>query len=338
MLALVSSGCADSRTTGTQADAGPAPTAAPIVVETSTSLPPPPPQPELRLPAWNGYSGAVTWTFDDGFRSHLEVIAPMFAEMGIGVTFYPTCASIVFDPEGWQAVADLGHEVANHTMTGLAAGPETDIEEIAGCDTVIEEIIGGNSATFAYPDGVVDEPYLSYSQENHLAARGVDLPFESLQTGIFDWYDVPAFGLGGDPTVGPDGEILNAESGIATLEDQQGWLTLLVHAVDESGFARISRSEIEELLAAIAERDLWQASFVDVATHGRMREAFRRLVPERIEGGWQFSWVAIGGMSDVAIRIGLSDGHLEQNGTPVPVEDGFALIDARVGAFRWFPD
>ena len=280
----------------------------------------------------------MTWTFDDGFASHLDVIAPFFAELGIDVTFYPTCASIVFDPEGWQAVADLGHEVANHTMTGVAAGPETDVEEIAGCDTVIEEVIGTDSATFAYPDGVVDEPYLSYTRSNHLAARGVDLPFESLETGVFDWYNVPAYGLGGDPIVGPAGEILDPELAIATVGERGGWLTLLVHAVDESGFARVSQTEIEELLGLVGGHDLWQASFVDVATHGRMREAFRRLAPERIEGGWQFSWETTGGMSDVPIRIGLSDGYLVQNDEPVPVDDGFALIDARVGAFRWFPD
>lgn len=279
----------------------------------------------------------MTWTFDDAYASHLNVIAPMFAELGVDVTFFPTCTAIVFDPEGWQSAMELGHEVANHTMTHVAAGPDVDVDEIAGCDTVIEVVLGVESATFAYPDGTIDEPYSTYSRENHLAARGTDLPFAMLESGgMYDWHALQAFGLGGAPTIGPGGEVLTAELAVDAAAAGSGWLTLIVHAVDEPGFASISLAEIEQLLATIGEHDLWHASFVDVATHLRMREAFRRLQSELSDGGWRFTWIPVEGMSDLPIRLEVSHGSVHQNGAPVPVEDGFALIDARVGAFDWF--
>lgn len=292
------------------------------------------------MPAWNGHDAALSWTFDDGFASHTDVVSPLFNQLGIEVTFYPTCQAIVFDPDAWQAVAAAGHEIANHTMTHAVAGPDTDPAEIEGCDTVLNEVIGAESATFAYPNGVVDEPYYSYTQAHQVAARGTAFPQQHIRANsTFDWYAIPGIALGEErPTDDADEAEARPIDGLASAVEQRGWLSLIIHAIDEPGYARIPLSELQTVLDASLEYDFWQATFADVATHLRLQQVFRTIVPEAIDGGWHYAWTPVTGMTDVPIRVALTAGRIEQDGTPVATEDGFALIDARVGGFDWFAD
>lgn len=281
----------------------------------------------------------MSWTFDDASPSHLDLIAPLFAEMGVEVTFFPTCSAIVFDPDGWRAAVDMGHEVANHTMTHIPAGPSTDRDEIEGCDTVVEEVLGVESATFAYPNGTVDEPYYTYTKANHLAARATVYPNPHIRaTGVYDWHALPGIGLGEVWSTDADADAAFARQldGFSAGVQERGWIIFIVHAIDEPGYARMPFDNLQTVIDAVAEHDIWEATFVDVATHMRMQQLWRSMVPEAIDGGWTYSWTPLDGMSDVPIRIAVPAGRLEQDGVEVPVVEGYAHIDARTGSFEWF--
>ena len=264
----------------------------------------------------------------------------MFAEMGVEVTFFPTCAAILFNPDEWQAVVDLGHEVANHTMTHVPAGPDVDPAEIEGCDTIVEDVLGVESATFAYPNGTIDEPYYSYTQANHLAARGTTYPRVQIRaTGPYDWHALPGVALGEvwDTDADATASLTRQLDAVAAAVTERGWLIYIVHAIDEPGYARMPLADLQAAIDTVAEHDIWQAPFVDVATHMRMQQAWRGVSPESIDGGWRYSWPPLDGMSDVPILMSVSAGRVEQDGVDVPVVDGYASIDARVGSFDWYP-
>ena len=89
--------------------------------------------------------------------SHLDRVVPYLDELGRPGTFYPTCSLVLSDAERWRAASER-HEIANHTMTHAVAGPDTDPAEITTCHEVLLETIGVESRTFAYTNGVVDEP------------------------------------------------------------------------------------------------------------------------------------------------------------------------------------
>ncbi len=72
------------------------------------------------------YRGAISLTFDDGMRSHLEVAVPLLNAAGLRATFYLNPDGAECDAgEGeswmerlkpWQAVQAAGHEIGNHSL------------------------------------------------------------------------------------------------------------------------------------------------------------------------------------------------------------------------------
>ena len=61
--------------------------------------------------------GLVSLTYDDGLDSQLERAVPALDGRGLRGTFYVTWENIEARAAEWRAIAALGHELANHTMT-----------------------------------------------------------------------------------------------------------------------------------------------------------------------------------------------------------------------------
>ena len=61
--------------------------------------------------------GTVSLTYDDGLNSQLDRAVPALDARGLRGTFYVTWENIAARAAQWRAVADHGHELANHTMT-----------------------------------------------------------------------------------------------------------------------------------------------------------------------------------------------------------------------------
>jgi hypothetical protein len=68
----------------------------------------------------NGAAAGVSLTYDDGFASHLDVVAPDLEALGLRGTFFahtqrpPSC--VMDRPTEWRALVSRGHEVGNHTQ------------------------------------------------------------------------------------------------------------------------------------------------------------------------------------------------------------------------------
>jgi peptidoglycan/xylan/chitin deacetylase (PgdA/CDA1 family) len=264
---------------------------------------------------------------------------PYLDALGRPGTFYPTCERVLADAERWRAASER-HEIANHTMTHAVAGPDTDPAEITTCHNVLLETIGVDSSTFAYTNGVVDEPYLGFSRATYVAARGTwGFPSHVAADETPDWYALPAY------TVlpaedDPDGIRLDiAVDAIETAINEGAWLSVVVHAIDEPGYATIAWADLETMMAATESADVWHATVADAATHDRVRRDVDRSRPTTSGDGSQtWSWTVIPGMSDVGIKVEPGAGRISQEGIVLPPDaDGFVEIDARLGAFTWTP-
>ena len=197
------------------------------------------------IPAWNGRDAAISWTFDDASDSHLDRVVPYLDELGRPGTFYPTCSLVLADAERWRAAFLERHEIANHTMTHAVAGPDTDPSEITTCHEVLLESIGVESHTFAYTNGVVDEPYLGFSQANYVAARGTwGFPSHVPADQTPDWYALPAYSVF-PAEEDPDGTRIDiAVDAIETAIGEGAWLPVVIHAIDEPGYATIGFADL----------------------------------------------------------------------------------------------
>lgn len=294
------------------------------------------------IPAWNGHDAAITWTFDDAFPSHQARVVPYLDELGRPATFYPACSDVARDPDGWGAVA-ARHEVANHTMTHQVAGPDTDPAEVTACHDLLTDTFGAEPATFAYPSGVVGDPFLQYSRATYVTARGTwGFPSHVEAGRTPDWYALPAHSVIPADEDPAGTRIDDTVTAIETAIAAGGWLTIVIHAIDEPGFARMSFADLERMMAAAdaADATVWHATLADVATHDRVRRNVDRVSPVPADdGSWTWTWSVVSGMTDVGVRLHTGTGTIVHDGARlVPDAEGFVELAPRVGAFTWIPD
>ena len=116
---------------------------------------------------------AISFTFDDGSQSHVDVALPLFEEFGLKATFF-VIAGLTRerkrDPlpagrsrkwwaevswEEWRDVARRGHEIGNHSLTHPVLPRVHDRRklesEIFDSARIIEERVGQRPVSFAFP-------------------------------------------------------------------------------------------------------------------------------------------------------------------------------------------
>lgn len=61
---------------------------------------------------------AVSLAYDGADPSHLEIVAPLLAELGIPATFYLPSVQLLQQPREWAALQNEGHEMGSHSLYG----------------------------------------------------------------------------------------------------------------------------------------------------------------------------------------------------------------------------
>ena len=115
-----------------------------------------------------GGEEGVAITFDDGYLDNYTNAAPVLVELDLPATFFVVAGRVggMLDHDtasaalmSWQNIQDLeqaGFEIGCHTKTHpRLAGLDRDVQndEIAGAKCLIEQQIGREVASFAYPFG-----------------------------------------------------------------------------------------------------------------------------------------------------------------------------------------
>ena len=100
---------------------------------------------------------AISFTFDDGLRSQVDWVLPVFEEFGFKVTFFVIAGRLEVGWDEWRAIAQRGHEIGNHSLTHPAGGLPAvraagELEhEISESARLIAENTGSTPVSFAYP-------------------------------------------------------------------------------------------------------------------------------------------------------------------------------------------
>ncbi len=75
-----------------------------------------------RTPWLDGYSSAISLTFDGGLIEHWELVEPILEESGLKATFFVTIPAVLNAPDAWRRVAQRGHEMGNHCTYRVTNG------------------------------------------------------------------------------------------------------------------------------------------------------------------------------------------------------------------------
>lgn len=134
-------------------------------------------------------------TFDDGFRNVREHAVPILLELGFRATIFAV-AGHCGQSNDWPSqppgiprlpllsrgelreLADAGFEIGAHGIGHAPltrVGPQVARAEVEDSKTILEQMLGREVATFAYPYGLVNEPVEALVAARYRGACGVEM-------------------------------------------------------------------------------------------------------------------------------------------------------------------
>jgi peptidoglycan-N-acetylglucosamine deacetylase len=114
-----------------------------------------------------GKKVAVSLTFDDGRNSQVDAGTVLFDKYGVKATFFVVPSGVEQRLDKWKKAVAEGHEIGNHSLVHPCSGnflwarknalEEYSLEkmenELAEANRQLNQLLGINPATFAYPCG-----------------------------------------------------------------------------------------------------------------------------------------------------------------------------------------
>jgi peptidoglycan/xylan/chitin deacetylase (PgdA/CDA1 family) len=241
-------------------------------------------------PWWHNHAGAVSVSFDDGYSTQVTNAVPLLNARGLKGTFFliPSDMQVTWDQ--WRQVAAQGHEIGSHTVThpdlGLTSLSDSDLRyELSESQRVINQNIPSQSCiSLAYPGNVSNSHVQAVTSEYYIAARGGwaweeggDLNFyedvvpcpEAPDISFGSCKAVNFYNVAGDsgPYAVP---ISNLDAKLDTAIAYHAWYSTYFHTIpDETYYIDYLATFLDHIVA----RNLWMATFGEVAKYMRERKA-----------------------------------------------------------------
>ena len=215
---------------------------------------------------WHNFSkAAITYSFDDGTPNQIPVAVPLLNKYGFPGTFN-LITSWVKDWGEWRKVAEMGHEIASHTVTHANFGQTPDNkqeEELSESKKIIEREIGKECITMVYPYCVTGNDKIV--ARHYISARGC-----SGQIGAptpENMFNITS------RVVGTESDMQTADNfnkWVASAIGTKGWCVFLIHALDDDGgYSPIKSTEFESHLKYVKQSGLayWVGTFAEISKY-----------------------------------------------------------------------
>ena len=233
----------------------------------------------VEIGTWAGFrTAAVSFTFDDGPQSDVDIAMPMFEKYGYKATFNIVTNWANGNINGmltWSGVKELaaaGHEIASHSDShpdGTMSANEISSSK-GKINQNIQQPYG--CVTLAYPN--CNTPGDAQVLQNYVVGRICNSGSSIMgKNGPSNWAAVPAMMTGGNGTSDFTGNM-------QTAVQQGGWVAFLTHGftTGTNGYANYSptnASAMEEGLQYAKQNDskIWVAPMGHVAMYIKERNA-----------------------------------------------------------------
>lgn len=234
---------------------------------------------------WNGFSGAVSLTFDDGIKEQLDHAIPALERRGLRGTFFAITqpettlgvASVTqkkpydthFRTDEWKRAVAQGHEIGGHTVTHRTpdtsrACPERAYLEIVECQKFLSDVAGKPVTSFAYPFTYIDDNLKTAAKSCFKQARGLSdhrgedkyiRPGDEL-----DMFDIPSIQVNFK-------NISKVGEWARTAATRGAWVTLMFHGVGPNAacYDNVTTGAFDFALEQFRHQDVWVAPFGEVA-------------------------------------------------------------------------
>ena len=240
---------------------------------------------DAEIATWSGFrKAAVSFTFDDGPQSDVDVALPMFEKYGYKATFNIVTnwangggANGMLNWSGVQKLSEAGHEIASHSNSHPNGQPMPANEISSSKGTINQKIQQKyGCVTLAYPN--CDTPGDSQVLQNYVVGRicngswkgGSDIMGKD---GPNNWAAASALMTGSNGTSDFKGNMDKAVQ-------QGGWVAFLTHGFQgkTNGFADYSPTDADGMDGALQyaqqkDKDIWVAPMGHVAMYIKERKA-----------------------------------------------------------------
>jgi peptidoglycan/xylan/chitin deacetylase (PgdA/CDA1 family) len=252
---------------------------------------------------WNGYAGAVSFTFDDALDSQIENLKPILDEMRhVHTTFFVTNTgnNLMRNATALATLANAGHEIGNHTEThehlsGIGDNAEALQREIVLFADTIEAVLAQKGAkvhvtSFATPYCDNNDKVKSEIVKRHFINR--DCGWH----GRNEW-DIEPDWMGIKAKVWTRSAASIWDENLWDSHVKEGaWLVILNHGVtndnerDKSDDYAIDVSDIKKQLQEATRDNLWIAPFGTVGAYYRAHFVIDKATAMTTNDGYTIQW------------------------------------------------
>jgi len=230
--------------------------------------------------AWNGYTGAASFTYDDGRPSQLTDLMPQVDKLGLKVTFFLANNMYSFpgSKSAWINASKNGHELANHS--GNHNGPTAaNIKDMATTLRALDPSV--DAVTYAYPNCTV---VASDASGENFMARGCGSADYAWGTQPSDWMNVQGLILSGN-SVQPALTLLDKA------KQNNSWVVTIVHDVTASPDQySLTPANNQTMLDKAVSNKLWIAPYGTIGAYYKAHFVIDKLAASAGAGPWNLTW------------------------------------------------
>ncbi len=238
---------------------------------------------------WNGYPGAVTFTFDDGLPSQRANVLPALKSRGLHATFF-LIGNLNFRSykAAWIQAARDGNELANHTLSHLhmpgISTPDSIIHQIDDQATALRALDPSvESVTLAYPYCESDDLVDSLANLENFMVRSCG------GTALFSWKSNPSNWMRMASMSMDSAHVATALTSLERASRDSSWLVTLDHGVG-GDYLDIATSDLEKLLDKAMAQKLWIGTYQEVGAYWRAAKVMDTTTPIATLDGWKLHW------------------------------------------------
>ncbi|WP_437291101.1 polysaccharide deacetylase family protein [Sorangium sp. So ce406] len=259
---------------------------------------------------WAGFTGAVSYTFDDSNSSQIQNYDALNA-LGVPFTFYLQTGKSESNDPVWQKALDDGHELGNHSKSHSSNDDGSDTD---AATKFIEDKFGIKVWTMAAPNG--SAVYTGIARTRFLINRGVSNaligPNDSTDPFTLPCYIPPT----GASTAAFDEQVTSARTG-------KKWRTVLVHGFtggSDGAYQPVGlQAFVDHVKHAKDLGDMWLDSVVNIGAYWRGQKAVTSGTSMQSGGETTYSWQLPDHFPPGKyVRVTVTGGTLKQNGVALP--------------------
>ena len=278
---------------------------------------------------WNGYPGAVSFTFDDSEISQLNNLGEYFEKNDdIKVTFFMTGGMNAGNQSKYFPMAAKGHEIGNHSKShsDLTGGGVNLKSEITEYKHTLESKGDFEVVSFATPYCYYNDAVEAEIAKEHIVNRNCQGAIK------YKWDEEPIW-----ERISSDcyqGDTQQSKGNMSEAKQKNAWTVQLNHGVDGRGFGYgIEPSDMISIMDEAKAQGLWRAPMGRVAAYYRAHFVIDKAASTAIDGGFKVTWTsphpAMPKSVPLRVKIEGAEGKtVKQKGKEIQAEsDGSFVIE-----------